>query len=114
MGRTSTATTAALSRGPLNALIATRMRQLGLSTVKEFAEYAGVGRTSLHDLVRGRAKDDGAWTKPSFDTLTKLAAALNKPTHELVYLIDPDAPGGPTMTIIDPFGNELRFCEPTD
>ncbi|MCV7595408.1 glyoxalase superfamily protein [Micrococcus luteus] len=28
--------------------------------------------------------------------------------------IDPDAPGGPTMTIIDPFGNELRFCEPTD
>lgn len=97
MGRTSTATTAALSRGPLNALIATRMRQLGLSTVKEFAEYAGVGRTSLHDLVRGRAKDDGAWTKPSFDTLTKLAAALNKPTHELVYLIDPDAPGAGTV-----------------
>lgn len=26
--------------------------------------------------------------------------------------IDRDAPGGPTMTIIDPFGNELRFCEP--
>lgn len=26
--------------------------------------------------------------------------------------IDRDAPGGPTMTINDPFGNELRFCEP--
>ncbi|NYD66125.1 glyoxalase superfamily protein [Agromyces atrinae] len=25
--------------------------------------------------------------------------------------IDADAPVGPTMSIIDPFGNELRFCE---
>lgn len=25
--------------------------------------------------------------------------------------IDRTAPGGPTMTITDPFGNELRFCE---
>ncbi|WP_407922620.1 glyoxalase superfamily protein [Auraticoccus monumenti] len=27
--------------------------------------------------------------------------------------IDHDAPGGPTMSVLDPFGNELRFCEPT-
>ncbi|PWD50237.1 glyoxalase/bleomycin resistance/extradiol dioxygenase family protein [Serinibacter arcticus] len=27
--------------------------------------------------------------------------------------IDPDAPGGPTMDLIDPFGNGLRFCQPT-
>lgn len=26
--------------------------------------------------------------------------------------IDRDAPGGPTMEIIDPFGNILRLCEP--
>lgn len=26
--------------------------------------------------------------------------------------IDDEAPGGPTMTVTDPFGNELRFCEP--
>jgi hypothetical protein len=26
--------------------------------------------------------------------------------------IDPDAPGGPTMNVIDPFGNTLRFCQP--
>ena len=25
--------------------------------------------------------------------------------------IDPDAPGGPTMTITDPFANTLRFCQ---
>lgn len=28
--------------------------------------------------------------------------------------IDLDAPGGPTMEILDPFGNALRFCEPGD
>ena len=33
---------------------------------------------------------------PSFDTLTKLALALKKPTHELLYLIDPTAPGTDT------------------
>jgi catechol 2,3-dioxygenase-like lactoylglutathione lyase family enzyme len=27
--------------------------------------------------------------------------------------IDPDAPGGPTMEVTDPFGNVLRLCEPT-
>lgn len=27
--------------------------------------------------------------------------------------IDRAAPGGPTMEIIDPFGNVLRFCEPS-
>lgn len=26
--------------------------------------------------------------------------------------IDRDTPGGPTMEVIDPFGNVLRFCEP--
>lgn len=25
--------------------------------------------------------------------------------------IDPDAPGGPTMDVLDPFGNTLRFCQ---
>lgn len=69
------------------------MRQLGLSTVKDFADFAGIGRTSLHELVRGRTTTSGTWTKPSLDTLVKLAAALNRPTHELLYLISPDAPG---------------------
>ncbi|OBI46096.1 bleomycin resistance protein [Mycobacterium kyorinense] len=25
--------------------------------------------------------------------------------------IENDAPGGPTMTVVDPFGNQLRFCQ---
>ena len=27
--------------------------------------------------------------------------------------IDRDAPGGPTIELVDPFGNVLRLCEPT-
>jgi catechol 2,3-dioxygenase-like lactoylglutathione lyase family enzyme len=27
--------------------------------------------------------------------------------------IDRDAPGGPTIEVIDPFGNVLRLCEPS-
>ncbi len=27
--------------------------------------------------------------------------------------VDVDAPGGPTMEVTDPFGNTLRFCQPT-
>lgn len=26
--------------------------------------------------------------------------------------VDADAPGGPTLSLQDPFGNELRFCQP--
>jgi ribosomal-protein-alanine N-acetyltransferase len=26
--------------------------------------------------------------------------------------LDPDGPGGPTMNLLDPFGNTLRFTEP--
>lgn len=40
-------------------------------------------------------------------------ALLANPIEQLRPAIDPDAPAGPTMTITDPFGNELRFCEPT-
>lgn len=37
---------------------------------------------------------------------------LSHPSAPLRPGIDANAPGGPTMTITDPFGNELRFCEP--
>lgn len=40
-------------------------------------------------------------------------ALLSNATSPLRPGIDSDAPGGPTMTVTDPFGNELRFCEPT-
>jgi catechol 2,3-dioxygenase-like lactoylglutathione lyase family enzyme len=38
--------------------------------------------------------------------VTRAAAGTVRPG------IDPEAPGGPTMSVTDPFGNELRFCEP--
>lgn len=40
-------------------------------------------------------------------------ALRSNPAEQLRPGIDPHAPGGPTMTITDPFGNELRFCEPS-
>ncbi len=36
-----------------------------------------------------------------------------RPYAKLRPGIDKRAPGGPTMTLTDPFGNVLRFCEPT-
>lgn len=37
-----------------------------------------------------------------------------RPNARLRPGIDPHAPGGPTLTVVDPWGNALRFCEPTD
>lgn len=88
----------AKTRGPLNGLIADRMRYLGFETVKDFADHAGISRTSLHELIRGRATTSGAWTKPSIDTLAKLAIALNRPLHELIYIIAPEALGAEEFT----------------
>ncbi|GBF05882.1 SOS repair repressor, lexA2 [Deinococcus aerius] len=80
-------------RGPINGLIAEQMRRKGIVNLRDFADYADVSRATVYDLVRGRSTVNGAWMKPSLDTLTKLATALERPTHELLYLIDPDAPG---------------------
>jgi catechol 2,3-dioxygenase-like lactoylglutathione lyase family enzyme len=43
-------------------------------------------------------------------------AALHQELHAKDYRwlnpgIESDAPGGPTLTVIDPFGNEIRFCQ---
>lgn len=37
-----------------------------------------------------------------------------RPTDRLRPEVDARAPGGPTMTITDPFGNVLRFCQPAE
>lgn len=79
-------------RGPLNSLVAERMRQLGIQNVVGFAEYAGISDSAMYDLLNGRVVN-GQLIMPKWQILTKLAVALDKPTHELLYLIDPDAPG---------------------
>ena len=69
------------------------MRKHGIGNVRDFADYAGVSRAAVYDLIRGRSTINGTWMRPSLETLLKLAGALNIPTHELLYLLEPDAPG---------------------
>lgn len=42
------------------------------------------------------------------------AELSRRPHPRLRPGIDRAAPGGPTIQVIDPFGNVLRFCEPDD
>jgi repressor LexA len=79
--------------GPFNPLIIKRMRELNIATVEDFARFAKIPRTTVNGLLRGRISPNGTWIKPSIDTLIALARALNRPTHELLYLLEPDAPG---------------------
>ncbi len=37
-----------------------------------------------------------------------------RPHPRLRAGIDRDFPGGPTVQVTDPFGNELRFCQPVE
>lgn len=42
-----------------------------------------------------------------------LAAQVRERTGGLQRAaVDPDAPGGPTAEVADPFGNRMRFCTP--
>lgn len=78
-------------RGPLSGLIADRMKSQGIDSVKEFADKYGIGRTTLYDLLRGRS--DGTVSNPSLETIARLADALERPSHEILYLVNPHARG---------------------
>ncbi len=75
--------------GPFNHLIAQRMRELELESLEAFALHAGIGYTTLYNLVLGRISKSGAPVKPGVDTLAKLSWALQKPLGELIYLAAP-------------------------
>ncbi|WP_162393890.1 S24 family peptidase [Deinococcus kurensis] len=79
-------------RGPLNALVAKRMRELNLPNVVSFAEHAGLSDTAMYEILNGRVVK-GVLIMPKWQSITKLAKALAVPTHELLYLLDPEAPG---------------------
>jgi len=81
------------SRGPLFTGITSGETSLGLS------EHHGDGTPG--SVVWIPTRQLGAYR----DRLLANTAEQLRPG------IDTDAPGGPTMTITDPFGNELRFCE---
>jgi repressor LexA len=70
------------------------MRELEIKNLAEFAKHFGIGRSTLYELVRGRSPSaPSAWKTPTLETLILLAKALEKPLHEIIYLIEPNAPG---------------------
>jgi repressor LexA len=83
--------------GPLNDLILEGMKALDTSSIGEFADRAGIGRATMYNLVQGRVSANGTPVKPSIDTLVKLADALHRPTHELLYILEPDARGSQSI-----------------
>lgn len=72
------------------------MKALNLPNVSAFAEYAGISESVMYDMLNGRVVN-GVLIMPKWQSLTKLAQALDKPTHELLYLLDPEAPGAGTV-----------------
>ncbi|WP_229116195.1 glyoxalase superfamily protein [Parenemella sanctibonifatiensis] len=50
---------------------------------------------------------------PIADAESFHAELVARPHRRLSPGIDTDAPGGPTIQAIDPFGNTLRFCQPS-
>lgn len=50
---------------------------------------------------------------PVGDVRALRAEVAERPHPRVNPGIDADAPGGPTLEIPDPFGNVLRFCQPT-
>lgn len=86
----SSPTRIAALEGPLNKLIARRMRVLGFERLEQFAHFAGIGEATLYSLVLGRRTLSGERTRPRLDTLVSLSHALEMPLGELVYLVAPD------------------------
>jgi repressor LexA len=79
-------------RGPLTSLVADRMKQLGHRNVAEFAAYAGISESGMYSVLNGRI-EEGVPIIPKWQTMVALARALERPTHELLYILDPSAPG---------------------
>jgi len=77
--------------GPFNDLIAEKMKRLGISSLEEFAEYSGIGQTTLYNLALGRVSESGTHVKPSIDTLARLSNALEVPLGVLIYRVAPEA-----------------------
>lgn len=85
--------------GPFNDLILAKMREMGVDSLEEFARRTGFSRGTLYYLVRGRQTRAGTWVKPSVDTILTLARVLDVPAHELLYRLDPEAPGHELMGV---------------
>lgn len=87
-------------RGPLASLVADRMRELGLKNVSEFATYAEISESNMYAILNGRI-DSGVPIVPKWQTMVALAKALERPTHELLYILDPEAPGAEILQKVE-------------
>lgn len=81
------------ARSRLADLIDKKMRSEGIASYQDFADRYGIGRSTLYEIVRGRSRTRGAWVRPRLETMLELARALERPLHEIIYLVEPDAPG---------------------
>jgi len=88
--------------GVFNVDIAEAMRRRDFTTLDQFADHAGVGRTTMYNLVIGRTNSRGELMKPSIDTLVALARALSLPVHDLIYRLEPTAPGAEQVATMPP------------
>ncbi|NJK45477.1 MAG: hypothetical protein HC933_15450 [Pleurocapsa sp. SU_196_0] len=67
------------------------MKALNIASLGEFAEYAGLKRTTMYNAVQGRVSENGTDVKPSVDTIFALARALEVSPTTLLYRLDPSA-----------------------
>lgn len=84
--------------GPLNKQIQNRMKSLGITEWREFARRFHIGESTLHSVLAGRQSPTGSWIKPSIETLSNLAVALEMPVHEVLYALMPELPGASDFT----------------
>jgi len=87
-------TSTAKKRGAFNSLVVDYMRNRDFNTVGDFADHIGLSRSTIYELLSSKE------TLPSLNTLILLARALDRPTHELLYLAAPDAPGAPDVPLL--------------
>ena len=92
MKQTHTDTTKHSDHAPFADLIRSRMNELGINKLEEFADRINIGRTTIYDLTSGRKNHKGQWVNPSLEVLFKLEAALNTPIAELVECVRPKQP----------------------
>src|SRR5690625_3352740 len=93
MQNSTTRSEVQMKRARLKELIELRMQQLGIDSYQDFADHFGIGRSTLYELLRGRTRTRGALVLPRAETMIALARALDKPLHEVLYDLLPDAPG---------------------
>jgi catechol 2,3-dioxygenase-like lactoylglutathione lyase family enzyme len=77
--------------------------------------YAQVSRSStvLHlSEHHGDGSPRAAVWIPVHDVYKLHEELLGRADAPLQPAVEPDAPGGPTMQIVDPDGNKLRFAQP--